>query len=147
MLQSSMDNKGKKWPGIEVQLTVDQLARLAGTTTRTIRALQTGGLLARPRLRGRTGIYGPEHLERLRAIQRLQDAGFSLGSVGVLFRAWEQGLTLGEVLGIPAQTARTAGPVADPVHDQLVAFDDWPARGGVRAVAVVPTTVLELVAS
>jgi DNA-binding transcriptional MerR regulator len=133
-------------PGGDVQLTVDQLARLAGTTTRNVRAFQTAGLLRRPRLRGRTGLYGADHLDRLRAILRLQGAGFSLAAIGVLVRACEQGLTLEQVLGLPA----AAGPghrAPDTGADDLAAFDDWPALRAVDAVAVVPTTVLDLVAS
>jgi DNA-binding transcriptional MerR regulator len=130
-------------PG-DVDLTVDQLARLAGTTTRNVRALQTLGLLPRPALRGRTGLYGQEHLARLKAVLRLQRAGFSLGAVGTLFESWEQGLTLEEVLGIPGRTGR---PVDHHDQDGLDAFADWPARRAAGGVAVIPTTVLEQAAS
>jgi DNA-binding transcriptional MerR regulator len=130
----------------DVDLTVDQLARLAGTTTRNVRALQTLGLLPRPTLRGRTGLYGQEHLDRLKAVLRLQRAGFSLSAVGALFEAWEQGLTLEEVLGVPASPVGDR-PVADHGPDDVDAFADWPARGAAGAVAVIPTTVLEQVAS
>src|SRR5580693_8475137 len=93
MLQSSMAPNLKPTgpaatdpsPTSGVPLTVDQLARRAGTTTRNVRAFQTLGLLPRPTLRGRTGHYGPEHLDRLRAILRLQQAGFSLGALRALF--------------------------------------------------------------
>jgi DNA-binding transcriptional MerR regulator len=129
-----------------VDLTVDQLARLAGTTTRHVRTLQTQGLLPRPTLRGRTGLYGQEHLDRLKAVLRLQRAGFSLAAVGVLFEAWEQGLTLEKVLGVPASAGRRR-PVADHSHDDLDAFADWPTRRAVGGVAVIPTTVLEQAAS
>jgi DNA-binding transcriptional MerR regulator len=120
---------------------VDELARRAGTTSRNVRAFQTAGLLPRPALRGRTGLYGTPHLDRLTAILRLQRAGFSLAAVGVLFDARERGLTLEQVLGMPAD-----GAEADSPTDDLRAFDDWPVGRRV-AVAVVPTTVLELVAS
>jgi DNA-binding transcriptional MerR regulator len=129
----------------DVRLTVDQLARLAGTTTRNIRAFQTLGLLPRPTLNGRTGLYGPEHLDRLRAILRLQQAGFSLGALGALFAAWEQGLTLEQVLGLPAATNRAA--VSGEAEDELAAFDDWPWLRSVAGLAVVPTTVLDQRAS
>jgi DNA-binding transcriptional MerR regulator len=133
----------------EVRLTVDQLARLAGTTTRNIRAFQTLGLLPRPTLSGRTGLYGTEHLDRLRAILRLQQAGFSLGALGALFAAWEQGLTLAQVLGLPAATD-DAGPAGEAIRDgedELAAFDDWPWRRSVDGLAVVPTTLLDQRAS
>ena len=48
-------------------LTVDELARECRTTTRQVRALQSHGVVPHPRLVGRTGYYGVDHLERLRA--------------------------------------------------------------------------------
>jgi hypothetical protein len=125
----------------DMALTVDQLARLAGTTTRNVRALQTQGLLPHPTLRGRTGLYGRAHLDRLRAVLRLQGAGFSLGAVGALFEASARGLTLEQLIGLPAAPGRSAP------DDDLGAFDDWPLLRAVGAVAVVPTTVLDQVAS
>jgi DNA-binding transcriptional MerR regulator len=143
----------------DTDLTVDQLARLAGTTTRNVRAFQTLGVLPRPVLRGRTGLYGREHLDRLKAILRLQKAGFSLGAVGALFAAWEEGKTLEQVLGVPGSKAPEErrppdgrpdepddGPDDGP-PDDLAAFDDWPALRVVGGLAVVPTTVLDQVAS
>jgi DNA-binding transcriptional MerR regulator len=147
MLQSSVPTSADaaQIESGDVHLTVDQLARRAGTTTRNVRSFQTLGLLHRPQLRGRTGLYGQEHLDRLRAILRLQRAGFSLGAVGVLFDAWEQGLTLERVLGVPPATVvRRTAPGEE--HDDLGAFDDWPVRRG-GGLAVVPTTVLDQVAS
>jgi DNA-binding transcriptional MerR regulator len=142
MLQSSVSDNA---PGAGVRLTVDQLARLAGTTTRNVRAFQTLGLLPRPTLDGRTGRYGQDHLDRLRAVLRLQRAGFSLGALTALFEAWERGLTLEQVLGIPPSLAprHPKGHGGDD-HD---AFDDWPAVHSGRGLAVVPTTVLDQVAS
>jgi DNA-binding transcriptional MerR regulator len=131
----------------DVHLTVDQLARLAGTTTRNIRAFQTLGLVPPPVLRGRTGIYGREHLDRLRAVLRLQRAGYTLGAVGALFEAWERGLTLEQVLGLPASSASPRRRAPDSAPDDLGPFDDWPARRGPVGLAVVPTTVLDQVAS
>src|ERR1700678_1227084 len=99
MLRSSMatDPVPERETSGEVHLTVDQLARLGGTTTRNVRALQTLGLVPPPVLRGRTGLYGREHVDRVRAVLRLQRAGYSLSAVGALFDAWERGLTLEQV--------------------------------------------------
>jgi DNA-binding transcriptional MerR regulator len=83
------------------ELTIDQLAAVGGTTTRRVRSLQTLGLLPHPVLRGRTGLYGTAHRQRLGAIVRLQDLGFSLESLTVLFRAFEEGASLAEVLELP----------------------------------------------
>ena len=49
-------------------MTIDELAAATGTTTRRIRSFQTLGLLPHPELRGRTGLYGAPHRDRLAAI-------------------------------------------------------------------------------
>src|SRR3984957_10351379 len=93
-------------------LTIDELAAAAGTTTRRIRSLQTLGLLPHPLLRGRTGLYGAVHRDRLDAILRLQEKGFSLESLVVLFDALAAGQSLAGVLGA-AGPARAAGHADD----------------------------------
>ena len=94
-------------------LTVDALARQAGTTTRTVRAYQTKGLLPPPRKIGRIAYYGPEHLARLKLIERLLARGFLLSAIGDLLRASEQGSGLAGVLGHPAlQRLRSDVPSA-----------------------------------
>jgi DNA-binding transcriptional MerR regulator len=80
-------------------VTIDELARRAGETSRNVRAYQARGLLPRPRLAGRTGIYDDRHLERLSTIRRLQDRGFSLAAIGELLDARDRGATLADVLG------------------------------------------------
>jgi len=79
--------------------TIDELARLAGTTSRNVRAYQERGLLDPPRKVGRTGFYDDDHLTRLRLIARLLDDGFSLAAIGALLEAWAKGDSLGTVLG------------------------------------------------
>ncbi len=80
-------------------MTIDELARAAGVTTRTIRAYQTDGLLPHPRLSGRVGLYDEGHLARLRYIAHLQSQGFSLAAIRTLLDAWEDGRSLSHVLG------------------------------------------------
>jgi DNA-binding transcriptional MerR regulator len=63
------------------ELTIDELARRVGMTVRNIRAHQSRGLLPPPEVRGRTGIYGAEHVARLELIRTLQDDGFNLESI------------------------------------------------------------------
>jgi DNA-binding transcriptional MerR regulator len=63
------------------RLTIDELARRTGLTTRNIRAYQTRGLLFPPELRGRTGYYGPEHVARIGIIREMQAAGFNLEAI------------------------------------------------------------------
>jgi DNA-binding transcriptional MerR regulator len=92
-------------------VTIDELAAVGGTTTRRVRSFQTLGLLPYPELRGRTGLYGPAHRERLWAILRLQQQGFSLESLGVLFGALAAGRSLADVLGVDdAVTTRRPRP-------------------------------------
>jgi DNA-binding transcriptional MerR regulator len=84
------------WP---VTYTIDELARLSGTTTRNLRAFQSRGLLAAPVLDGRTGRYDDRHRSDVATIVALQRRGFSLAAIGELLSAWREGLTVGQVLG------------------------------------------------
>jgi DNA-binding transcriptional MerR regulator len=81
------------------EMTIDELARRSGVTSRNIRAYQERGLLPPPKLVGRVGHYGPGHLARLEHINQLSDRGFSLASIRELFRAWEHGYGLEQILG------------------------------------------------
>jgi DNA-binding transcriptional MerR regulator len=78
---------------------IDDLARRAGVTSRTIRAYQARGLLPPPELRGRTGFYSEEHLHRLRMIDDLQARGFSLAAIRQTLDTWARGGDLGHLLG------------------------------------------------
>jgi DNA-binding transcriptional MerR regulator len=62
-------------------LTVDQVARLTGTTVRTIRWYQSEGLLPAPRREGRTARYDADHVQRLEAIRDLQAHGLTLVAI------------------------------------------------------------------
>jgi DNA-binding transcriptional MerR regulator len=127
-------------------LTVDELARKAGTTTRQVRALQTQGLLPHPDLVGRTGFYGPDHLDRLRAVLRLQADGFSLASLTTLVRAWEAGTTLGQVLGLGAPPHSGADDDGDGFGD-MGGVAAWSATRRGRLLSLVPSTILDQAAS
>ena len=81
------------------KLTIDELARVAGTTTRNVRAHQSRGLLPPPEIRGRIGYYGEDHVTRLKLIAHLQRRGFGLTAINDLLNAWEKGSGLAEVLG------------------------------------------------
>ncbi len=83
-------------------MSIEQLAERSGATTRNIRNYQTLGLLPRPALSGRVGVYDDGHLARLRLIDQLQQHGFSLAGIGRLLAAWEEGRTLADVLGFEA---------------------------------------------
>ncbi len=62
-------------------LTIDQLADRTGITVRTIRFYAQRGLLPPPRLRGRTGLYGEDHLARLELVNELSALGFTLAAI------------------------------------------------------------------
>lgn len=88
-------------------LTIDELAREIGMTVRNIRAHQSRGLLPPPELRGRTGIYGPEHIARLKLIVELQADGFNLELIKRLLDG--AGGSSSEVLRFKHQLARPFG--------------------------------------
>lgn len=91
----------------EQEYTIDELARVAGTTVRNVRAYQDRGLIAPPVRRGRAGIYSDVHLGRLRIINQLLDRGFTIANIKELVDAWEQGQDLDHVLGLDSAIAGT----------------------------------------
>jgi DNA-binding transcriptional MerR regulator len=86
--------------GIPEEMTIDELARLVGLPSSTIRLYRTKGLLPPPQKRGRGAVFGPGHVARVDLIGRLQLRGFSLASIGELVQQWEDGRSLEEVLGL-----------------------------------------------
>jgi DNA-binding transcriptional MerR regulator len=82
-----------------MDLTIDDLARETGVTVRNIRAHQSRGLLPPPRVRGRTGYYGPDHVDRLRLILEMQADGFNLNSIKRILAGMGPG-TAGRLLGL-----------------------------------------------
>jgi DNA-binding transcriptional MerR regulator len=92
-------------------MSVDQLAQVAGTLTSTVRMYQAKGILPPPRRAGRAAFYGQQHLERLQLIERLQSQGFSLASIKQLVDALAEGTALPEILGLRSRVADGA-PVA-----------------------------------
>jgi DNA-binding transcriptional MerR regulator len=84
------------------ELDIDELARRAGSTVRTVRMYQEKGLLPAPLRRGRKASYRVEHLTRLRLVQRLSDRGYSLAAIKDLVDAWDSQHGLGHVLGLEA---------------------------------------------
>jgi DNA-binding transcriptional MerR regulator len=89
----------------EGEYRIDELARLAGTTVRNVRAYQDRGLLPPPRRQGRVGLYGEVHLARLHLLGQLLDRGYTLANIGELLTAWESGQNLADLLGLEAALA------------------------------------------
>lgn len=102
-----------------VEYTIDELARAAGTTVRSVRVYHERGVLPPPQVKGRTGFYGPEHLNRVQTISRLLDRGIKLNGIKELLAAWDRGDNLGDVLGVPA---------APPISERSDS-DDSDSRG------------------
>jgi len=61
--------------------TLQELADQSGVSARTIRYYIARGALEGPSGAGRSASYGSNHLERLREIQRRQDAGETLSEI------------------------------------------------------------------
>lgn len=74
-------------------MTIDALAARVGMTVRNVRAYAGRGLLPPPVLRGRTGLYGEEHLARLTLIQQMLAEGYTLGAVERVLERAPEGVT------------------------------------------------------
>jgi DNA-binding transcriptional MerR regulator len=84
----------------DAELTVDDLARRVDLPVRTIREYHTLRLLPPPERRGRVGLYGAGHVQRLELIARLQRRGYSLAGIRDLLEAWASGTELTTLLGV-----------------------------------------------
>jgi DNA-binding transcriptional MerR regulator len=83
-----------------MELTIDELASQAQLPVRTLREYHTMRLLPPPERRGRIGVYGAQHIERLALIGRLQRRGYSLAGIKDLLSAWDAGGDLTTLLGV-----------------------------------------------
>lgn len=80
--------------------TIDEVARLGGSTVRNVRAYQERGILPPPIRHGRVGLYNDDHLARLRVINDLLSRGYSIANISELLQAFEQGQALSRLIGI-----------------------------------------------
>jgi DNA-binding transcriptional MerR regulator len=69
------------------QYKLDELARAAEVAPRTVRYYVQRGLVPAPEFHGKDTSYGPEHLLRLRAIKRLQEARLPLEEIAARLAA------------------------------------------------------------
>ncbi|MDD7814861.1 MerR family transcriptional regulator [Mycolicibacter sinensis] len=86
---------------------IDDLARMAGTTTRNVRVYRDRDLLPPPRRVGRVALFNDTHLTRLRLITSMLDRGYTIAHVKEMIGAWEQGKDLGDILGLESAVAGT----------------------------------------
>jgi hypothetical protein len=84
------------WPGMRPARHLDQRAQAH-------RGLMP--LLPPPERRGRIGVYGAQHVERLALIGRLQRRGYSLAGIKDLLAAWDAGADLTTLLGVDSGPA------------------------------------------
>lgn len=106
---------------------LDELARQADVASTTVRLYRSQGLLAAPRLEGRTGWYDESHLRRLRLIARLQAEGHSLAGIAGLLRQWEQGRSLDAVIGVEAELDSLLGDAHAAMLDAADVAEHFPA--------------------
>lgn len=66
------------------ELTIDELAHETGVSSRNIRYYQTRGLLPPPRVKGRSGVYGQQHIDRLALLDELKSEGLNLQAISFL---------------------------------------------------------------
>jgi len=128
--------------GTEYRL--DELARHAEVASTTVRLYQSKGLLAPPRLEGRTGWYDDSHLSRLRLIARLQNEGHSLAGIADLLEQWENGRSLDAVIGIEAELDSLLGGVHAIVLDPADLLARFP-EGSMTPDLMQRAAALELV--
>ena len=126
----------------ETLLTIEQLAAWTGMTVRNIRSHRTAGLLPAPIVRDRVGLYGPEHLDRLRLVQELQGAGFNLRGIKRLIE--ETGgrpadlMALRRTLTIPFETEEPQVFGAEEVRARFGGLEDEPLRRAEALGMLVP---------
>ena len=112
---------------VEVEYRIDDLARLAGTTVRNVRAYQDRGLLPPSRRQGRIALYSDTHLARLRLIGQMLERGYTLANIRELIEAWESGQDVGNLLGLEAALSE---PWSDETPREITAAQLMAAFGG-----------------
>ncbi|MFO0714355.1 MAG: MerR family transcriptional regulator [Sandaracinus sp.] len=102
-----MDDGGRK---------LEEVAKAAGVSPRTVRYYIQRGLLPPPRFRGPDTAYGDEHVVRLRAIRRLQEAYWPLDAIGGLFasKTEREIEAIADGSHVPAPSTSVASPAPAP---------------------------------
>lgn len=83
---------------------MEELAREAGITVRTLRFYRERKLLAPPRREGRIAWYDDHHLARLRTIAALLERGHTLNGIAELAEALDHGRDVADLIGVGTPT-------------------------------------------
>jgi DNA-binding transcriptional MerR regulator len=96
----------------DITYKLEELARAANISPRTVRYYVQRGLVPPPAFRGKDSSYGPEHLVRLKAIRRLQEAFFPLDAIMVELerRSIDEIEAIGERGAIPVRVQDAHAP-------------------------------------
>lgn len=94
-------------PGERREYRMEELARRAGITVRTLRFYRERKLIPPPRREGRITWYDDRHLARLRTITALLERGHTLNGIADLAEAFDHGRDVGELLGMATPTEET----------------------------------------
>ncbi|MFC8229967.1 MerR family transcriptional regulator [Streptomyces sp. NPDC057287] len=105
---------------------MEELAREAGITVRTLRFYRERGLIQPPRREGRIAWYDDHHLARLRTVTGLLERGHTLNGIADLAATFDSGRDVAEVLGLGEPTEETPvrltpEQLADYFQDQATA--------------------------
>jgi len=121
------------------QLTVDELAARVGLTVRNVRAYAARGLLPPPRLVGRTGYYGREHVARLLLVREMLAEGYSLAMI-------ERTLASAPVTASSATLALHRALLAPwlPAEPETLTGAELAARAGVVEDSAVVDRLVEI---
>ncbi len=83
---------------------MEEIARLAGITVRTLRFYRERKLIPPPRREGRIAWYDDHHLARLHTISALLERGHTLNGIAELADALDHGRDVADLLGVDAPT-------------------------------------------
>ncbi|MCE7551285.1 MerR family transcriptional regulator [Streptomyces thermodiastaticus] len=83
---------------------MEELARLAGISVRTLRFYRERKLIPPPRREGRIAWYDDHHLARLRTITALLERGHTLSGIAELAEAFDHGRDVADLLGLGTPT-------------------------------------------
>jgi DNA-binding transcriptional MerR regulator len=107
---------------------VEQLAQACRVSVDTVRYYQSLGLLPPPEREGRVAWYGPEHVERIREVRRLQRHGLTLAAIRRVVR--------GELGRADADLAAAVARARAGDEEELLTLEEFAERSGVPASLV-----------